>query len=224
MKSNWNYCVLDLETGGFEFKKHAITEIAYVILNENMEIIHERSMYIKPNYNPNREYIDSALNYTNITLDKLESEGIEAKETYKIMVSDFKKFKLSYNKVILVGQNFAEFDKDFLEDFFNQFEAPTEKQNFSLYKHVSKHIEDTMFYSRKKWGGVEVENHKLDGICERLGVQLTNAHKAINDVKATAECFKYFYNEIRNNNGNIIVNQNSVQETTVIKYVREFEI
>ena len=47
---------------------------------------------------------------------------------------------------------------------------------------------DTLKMSRELFPGAR--NHKLDTLCEGLGVELTNHHNALEDAVATAECFR----------------------------------
>ena len=65
------YIVMDCETGGLEYTKNPITEIAAVILDYKMNKIEEFSSYIKP-YD-NLQYEQKALDYTNITMEMINS-------------------------------------------------------------------------------------------------------------------------------------------------------
>ena len=47
---------------------------------------------------------------------------------------------------------------------------------------------DTLAYARKMYP--ELKAHKLGAVCKHLGVSLKNAHRAVHDATATAQCLK----------------------------------
>ena len=58
---------------------------------------------------------ESALNYTGLTLEKLEKEGMDGETLYKELCVIFKDFKRGKKLPLLCGHNVDEFDKAFLE-------------------------------------------------------------------------------------------------------------
>ena len=54
-------------------------------------------------------------------------------------------------------------------------------------------VVDTLTFSRKLYP--EMKSHKLGSVCKHLGVSLKNAHRAVHDALATAQCLARMYKE-----------------------------
>ena len=156
------YVVFDIETTGFNPGADKITEIAAVKVKDG-KAIDEFSTFI----NPERSIPKEVQELTHITPEMV-------KDAPKIE-EGLKNFLDFANGCTIVAHN-ARFDTSFINYFAKQcgFEAP-------------KHIIDTLAISREMFEGYE--NHKLGTIAENLGVELENAHRAINDARATAKVF-----------------------------------
>lgn len=46
-----------------------------------------------------------------------------------------------------------------------------------------------------------MKTHKLGSVCKALGVSLKNAHRAVHDATATAECLAKMYEKLREEKG-----------------------
>ena len=54
---------------------------------------------------------------------------------------------------------------------------------------------DTLAYARKLYP--ELKSHRLGAVCKYLGVSLKNAHRAVHDATATAQCLKRMFEETK---------------------------
>lgn len=233
MLDNRNYFVYDYETGGFTPHTNPVIEIAIVVVNSTtLQKVERYENYIKP-YD-NLFVTSGALEANGIDMNEVMSKGISVEQFYKDFIALCKKYKEGrFGKPVLVGHNSASFDTPFFEYIVDKFEPRTlfrdkEKKvpllpyqyayNSKLYSYVERYQEDTMFYSRQKWGHIEVENHKLGTTAERCGVKLSDAHRAMNDTDATADIFIKKLKDLReisqNNNGKIEVTNS---------YIRKFQ-
>ena len=156
------YVVFDIETTGFTPGSDAITEIAAVKV-KNGEFIDEFSTFV----NPERNIPKDVQELTHITPEMVK-DAPKIEEALKGFL-DFAK------DCTIVAHN-ARFDTSFINYFAEKcgYEKPI-------------HIIDTLAISREMFEGYE--NHKLGTIAENLGVELENAHRAINDARATAKVF-----------------------------------
>lgn len=195
MPYNNRFIVFDLETGGL-IKKGVtppVTEIAIVVMDNELNIIKEYSSLIKPFYDKERAFYDpKALEVSHITLDMCEKEGEEssvvAKEIQKIL-SDIEKGE---KKSILCGHNIDDFDIPILDDFLSF-------HKIDLSKLVeTKFTIDTKWWSRMKYP--EFAKYDLGFVLENTGVDLTNAHRALTDTKGNAELVKDYIKCLRGSN------------------------
>lgn len=149
-----------------------------------------------------------ALQANGIKMSDVIEKGIDAKQLYKDLVKIFKDNKVKYQKPILVGHNIASFDNAFLEYLFDIYEPKRgNRDQSSLYNYVDNYCIDTITEARRKWGKIEVENYQLGTVAKRLGIDLFDAHRAMNDTEVTKEIFIKFMNMFRNENNIIISDQ-----------------
>lgn len=204
MKNN-PYAVLDFETGGFDYKKQAVTEIAMKILDgETLQEIGRYEAYVKPY---GYEYEQEALDFTGITLEKLEKEGKEL----AIVVKELCQFidecrekdgtKSSHNKKpILVGQN-IQFDKGFLHQIFHETKTDLKKYlsgDVDFYGHFHPESIDSIHLAKLTFANDDtVSSYKLTLICIKLGLDIIDAHKAMNDVDATSNVLSHLTSRLR---------------------------
>lgn len=155
--------VFDLETTGLEYSKNEIIEIGAVKMR-NGEIIEQFTCFVKPTVSIPEEIVQ----LTHITDDMV-------KDAYTIdkVIPDF--YKFCYGCVIMA------YNIDFDYKFLN-FQATK-----LGYKFNNRQV-DAMYLARLNVVGAK--NFKLGSICAKLGISLEGAHRAINDVVATAEVIK----------------------------------
>ncbi|MDD2627624.1 MAG: PolC-type DNA polymerase III [Clostridia bacterium] len=156
------YVVFDIETTGFVAGTDKITEIAGVKI-KNGKIIDEFSTFV----NPERPIPKEVQKLTNIT-----KEMVKDAETIETVLPRFNKF---CEGSILVAHN-AKFDMSFINYFSNKYKLKAPKYTI-----------DTLSIARELFESYK--NHKLGTIAENLNIELEDAHRAINDAKATAEIF-----------------------------------
>lgn len=160
--SNNNFVVFDLETTGLEASIHEIIEIgACKIING--KITETFSCLVKP-----KEEISAEIT----ELTGISNNMVKNARSIKEVLQDFYKFT---RNSVLVGHNIP-FDYKFVN-------VEGVKQGYVF---DNKQI-DTLNLSRIKLPGLK--NYKLGTVAKYLNVSLEGAHRAINDVIATAEIF-----------------------------------
>ena len=188
MRSNLqNYVVFDLETGGLLNEKNGILEIAACAFDNELNDLEEFDSGIMHNYD-DREINEGALGANGITRDQIKN-GVDPKTVADEFYRYLGKLKKGNSKVVLVGQNCDKFDIPFLVNFMEYF-----KKDITQIVNVDFTI-DTMRWAHVKYP--ESTNYKLGTLCEMNGVELTNAHRAINDTRATKELVKTFIRSLR---------------------------
>ena len=163
MKSIFNFVALDIETTGFDFDKNEIIEIGAVKYHDG-KFIEEFSTFIKP-LKPVPQFIKQL---TNITDEQLAS-GTSLKDALK-KITDFVKDE------IIICHNVG-FDIGFINKKLKNNDLPK----------VSNRLFDTVELSRIYLSFIL--NHKLGTVADYFKIDLSHAHRAIFDAKATAEVF-----------------------------------
>jgi DNA polymerase III epsilon subunit-like protein len=213
-----NLVVFDVETGGLDKKNnfhaicHPITQIALLGLNGlTLDEITRYSSYIKGRTANNKyigystlhdqEYQPGALQHTGITIQKLEAEGQDAKVVAG-EICDFFESCMSgsaFHKIILCGHNVG-YDIPFIQYLFKLYKKDISKYVQGYFSHTGEFVPanfDTQFLSRVKSTDENLK-HNLTDMSFREGVELTDAHEAMNDVIATTEVLKKYIRTLRN--------------------------
>lgn len=139
------------------------------------------------------DYEPAALNYSGITMEMLISRGVPLKEVAAEVIAVARRAALSKGaqcKPILIGQNIT-FDIGFLQqmmayaglqkEFAQAFAGTTD-----FYGYFCPHYVDTIDLGRLALAhDPAVTSYKLEQLCERLGIELDDAHDADADVTAT---------------------------------------
>jgi len=192
MKYNYNFIVLDTETGGLPSKTKlatidiALTEVAVVVIdNESLEVTHKDSWLMKP-YDDSCEYNPRAAEVSGITKQMCKVEGLEIEQVYKNLLKVLKANKKGRLKPIMVMQNKG-FDIPFIENLFAIF-----NDNFHNYIEC---VEDTLEWGRYKW--IEKPNFKLGSLADYCGLDLVQAHRALPDTVMTAKIWIHFMKCLR---------------------------
>ncbi|MDO9577483.1 MAG: helicase C-terminal domain-containing protein [Candidatus Cloacimonadales bacterium] len=161
MKELFNFVALDIETTGFDFVKDEIIEIGAVRYYKGEEK-DSFSLFIKPT-KPVPRFIKQL---THITDEQLA--GGESLEDALVKLLEFLSTDL-----VLCHNTF--FDINFLN---------TKYESKGLPKLSNQHL-DTLDLARMYLPFIQ--NHKLGTVAEYFQIDLSNAHRAIFDAKATAE-------------------------------------
>lgn len=160
------YVVFDIETTGLSKEKEMITEIGAVKVADG-KIIDRFSTFV----NPQRPISAEITKLTGITDDMVKDAP-----TIENVLPEFLKF---CEDTVLVAHN-ASFDTGFIR-------IAAERAGLGELHHT---IVDTLELARALLP--ELNKHKLDIVCEHLGVTLNGHHRAVKDAEATAEVFIKF--------------------------------
>lgn len=192
---------IDFETGGLNPKLNPATQVAYQAFElDSYKPILEFSSFIQP-YN-NLKLEDEAMKFTGITYQQL-ANGMDSKEIVDKLCEDFKVGNTSGShtkKPVLLGHNIG-FDIGFLCYLFNLYKVDIGKYlacNKNYMGHEIPASIDTILLAKQKWANdPKMTKFNLSACCQKAGIEITDAHNAMNDVKATKELFFYFTNTLR---------------------------
>ncbi len=160
------FVVFDIETTGLSWEAERITEIGAVKIKDG-KIVERFSSFV----NPERPIPAEITTLTGIT-DEMVADAPQI----ETLLPEFLAF---CGDAVMVAHN-ASFDMGFIRHNA-KLRCGTEVKNTVL---------DTLGLSRALLP--ELKKHKLDIVCDYLGVSLKGHHRAVNDAEATAEVFLHF--------------------------------
>ena len=160
------FVVFDIETTGLSKENDAITEIGAVKL-VNGKITERFSTFV----NPRRPLSEEITKLTNIT-DEMLADAPPIEEVLP-------QFLAFCEGAVLVAHN-ASFDTGFIR-------MNAERLGLGEMDHT---ILDTLGLARALLP--DLKKHKLDIVCDELGIELNGHHRAVNDAEATAGIFLKF--------------------------------
>ena len=166
-----NFAFIDIETTGLNLLVHEIIEIGCVLTSENLEVIEEFEIKIKPEHIGDADPAALKVNHYN------EKDWQNAQELSDAMKIFSKKVK----DCIMVGHNVA-FDSGFLEYAFN-------KTGMANPMHYHK-LDSVSVAWAKLHREPTLEHFSLRELCLRFGIENKNAHTALSDARATYELYK----------------------------------
>ena len=158
--SDTPYVVLDVETTGLNTAMDMIIEIGAVRFEHGEEVA-EFSQLI----NPGRPIPEKVVELTGIN-----NGMVAGMPTIRDVIGDFARF---CEGAVLVAHN-ASFDMAFFDRAFREAGLPFDHPKL-----------DTLALVRNLWP--EQKIHKLGAMCKLLGIDLTKAHRAVHDARATAQ-------------------------------------
>jgi DNA polymerase III epsilon subunit-like protein len=167
-REDQNFMILDTETADLNGD---IIQLAYIIVNKEMNIIKTVNKYIKDRI-PTVQTID----IHKITVDKLKKNG---EDFYSVMTEFIKDLE---NVNYIVGHNVG-YDLRAIINNLRKFELKVitnNKINTNIFNNIK--IEDTYIISKKSLEKLYFEAYNKS---------IENAHNALNDVLATFNCYKY---------------------------------
>ena len=172
IKNNREFVVIDIETSHFHPNKGAmIIEIAAVKIRDG-KVIDKRTQLI----NPERKITAKITEITGIT-----NEMLEGKPHYREVLPKFYEF---LGDAVVVAHN-AQFDWDrFLIYFFNKLGIYPKNEVVDTLKLSRKHIKNAKSY-------------KLGDLCNLIGIEHKDRHRALGDTEATAKLFLYLLENIK---------------------------
>jgi DNA polymerase III alpha subunit (gram-positive type) len=230
-----NIIVWDLETGGLSADKYALAEIAMIAYDsETLEEVDRYEAIIAPysipvpkvnehgfaldkqgilcaiaNTKPDFDYIPAeyhprALEVNGLTMRQINAgkEGkVVAKEILDFCKKHSKKLRGGVGKPIPAGHNLFSFDIPYLTAFLSYF-------NIEYTDCFQGWCIDTLWLTRLRWPqDGEIVNHKLPTACEKAGVELIDAHRAMNDTEGNGRLLKKFISSMRENNGGVEIKE-----------------
>jgi DNA polymerase III alpha subunit (gram-positive type) len=188
---NMNLIIFDCETGGLDFNKNPITEIALVAVDPvKFKPIHKFESFVQPYQD--LEITQKSLEHSRVSLADIKN-GMEAEKLIRELIKFFKASTVRgfQGKPVLCGHNVS-FDIAFLSSLFARYGK-------NLADYVAENngeIDrmDTMRLARLKWRKVDKSNDKfnLGACCKRAGIDLVGAHGAMNDTLVTVKLLAYF--------------------------------
>lgn len=230
---------LDFETGGLDCRECACTQIALQAVRfDTWQVFDHCQAYIAPYGKadaglPRRKvlrtrheqakeaelvpmkYEQAALDYSAITLNMLNTQGVNMKKMAGEIITFATRSTLSKGnqcKPVLIGQNIT-FDIGFLQQLMNyaglvgEFEK-TFAGTKDYYGNFQPHYIDTLTVGRLAFAAdPEVTSYKLELIASRLGVELDDAHDAAADVTATLDILGIYTSRLRHAEGTTITMQ-----------------
>lgn len=218
---DFNYLIIDFETGGLNPLKNPITEIGLIAVDaNNFKEIARFESFVK-GYN-NLVYDPRALSSTGITMEQINS-GIDVKKMVSVMF-DFcrditPKGDKGKNKPLIVGHNVG-FDIGFAKEAclysgkkLQDIVALTEYGEIDRY--------DTLRESRNKWKDNGV--FKLGACMKRIGIDMVDAHRAMNDCVNTKKLAKYLIIDSQSGTNDKETKQDFKGEKEVDEFRKKFE-
>lgn len=175
--------VLDFETTGLSHTMDRIIEVGAVKL-DNGQIVDELSILCNPGVSL-RPKISEITGITDLMLEGKEppAEGVRK--------------LLDFIGDCPVAAHNAPFDMGMLQ-------AECRRMGVTFHAPVI----DTLVFSRKLYP--QQKSHKLAAVCRLLGVSLKNAHRAVHDAAATAQCLQKMLEEAKKQGANCLKDIDSV--------------
>lgn len=184
-----NYIIFDCETGGFSEKENPITQIALLCIDDKLNELDRFETFIAP-YN-DLKITPEALQATGLKMSDINN-GVSSKKAVELITKFFKdnmpKNHPAFRPVI-IGHNVA-FDIKFVSELFS-----IHKKDFSDIRNDNPI--DTM--TLMKMFKPNISSLKLEVCCDEVGIELPDAHKAMNDVIATTDLFRVLTKKFRTN-------------------------
>lgn len=185
---NPDFCIFDFETGGFSAQKNPALQLAMLTIDGTT--LKEKNRW-ETMIKPYRGLIieQKALDVNGLKMSEI-NKGMEKREVAKAIVEYFKTSNPKnavMSRPIMVGHN-VDFDLRFMEVIFDE-----EKKG--IWDYINPYPEDTLKWARMMFP--KESNHKLGHVCGLVGIDLADAHKAMNDVVATKDLLVHAIKRLR---------------------------
>lgn len=199
MKTSAKYIIVsDFETSGLcnkekpAFDTIAAVEMAIVVIDlEKLSIVEEKSLMFERDYKEGLIYTEEAQAVHGITAEMQKENGLPLKTIYKELCSLFKKYKNPRQLCTIAGHNYVGYDFAFLKNFFKYMGDDIDN--------YVKFVLDTMLFAHMS--ALEQENYQLGTCCQLNGIDLVNAHRALDDTKANALLMLEYVKKLRGEGG-----------------------
>jgi DNA polymerase-3 subunit epsilon len=172
----------DTETTGLT-ENSAMVQVSGIIEVDGI-VKEEFDIFLKPH--SEADISDKALEVTGMTIEGM-NEYPDHKDGYKKIIKIFGKYINKFDKndkFIVAGQN-INFDLQVLNNFFKR-----NRDNYmGSYIDWKQQFDTLYIFMAMEIAGVvpKLHNHKLETICKAMGIELSNAHNSLADIRATRE-------------------------------------
>lgn len=215
----------DWETGGFSSNTNAVTEYAAIAIDgDTLEELGRYEAVIAP-YDNDLLYDPVALEVTGMSMSLIKG-GVPFKEFMKGKKAFLKKIAIYSGpkyKPIMAGHNIP-FDINFSQQVFLKDGSKIQdyfacnQDHFGNY--YPKYI-DTFTLALMRWGNDEtMTNHKLTDCVHKIGEEIVNAHRAMNDVEANTTLLINNIKQLRNLGATVA---ESIESTTGVRFRENFK-
>ena len=197
------FIVLDFETSDLDKKKSQITEIAmFSFRGDDLTEIGRYEALIQP-YG-NKVFSPKAEAVTGLTKEFLQNNGKPFTEVCEEVIAFMKEANVhnstTGHKPVIVAHN-ALYESGFLQHMQNEGGVPIDKLLHGQDDYYGNFVPatiDTMFLAKMLWAAnVRQTKYTLDATMERAGIEITDAHRAMNDVMPSTEFFKWIIKMLR---------------------------
>lgn len=221
-----SYIIYDWESSGLSSQKNAVMELAMIAINgKTLENIIAYDNLVKP-YDEKLVYEPAAMKVNGLSIAQCENDGVELKELVVDMIQVFEEANVHKSKVqlpLLVAHN-GGFDAPFMEDVFKRCGKDLSKYVAGWTDESGKwrpRFIDTIDLAKMVHGDLAdgTDDFKMNSCCERAGIQMADGHRAMNDVIALADLFRYYVMRLRSGSNEILVGE----EETKISHRNKFE-
>ena len=169
-----NFILIDIETTGFDEKKHQILEVGILVIKD-LKLIAHFEVKIK-----HREYTITAkaIEANKINIVEHEKEALFEKEAAERMLEFLNKHKGEDEGYIVIGQNVA-FDIKFLEEMFLRTYKIKEYRQVISYRNLDI-MQLAMIKNMER--KISLEKQDLDSILKELNIEAPEKrHRALID-------------------------------------------
>lgn len=206
--------IFDFETGGLDPNKNPLMEVAMLAVDgvELQELVRYDNL-IKP-YDNNLHYDPKALNITGLTKELCEKEGERLAQVAEDMYKFFEEANLHNSKTakpILVAHN-GDFDRKWLQDIGRRANLDWSKVldgEEDAWGNFQPHVLDSIDWAKQCFAEIteNTTKFKLSHLCEKIGIDYVDAHRAMNDVVALADVMRYFIARLRSGSNQVSVSE-----------------
>lgn len=175
--------LIDVETTGFDDKKHQILEIGALIIR-NMKVVADINILVK-----HKEYTltSSAMAANKINIVEHEKDALALEDAGTTLLNFLKEHKDTEERYIAIGQN-VDFDLRFLEAMFLKIYKIKEYREYVSYRKL-----DIMQVALIKnlESKIKIEKQDLDTLLKTLDIYiLDDRHRALTDCYLEFEVLK----------------------------------
>jgi DNA polymerase III subunit epsilon len=189
------YC--DTETGGTIPGQHALLQVA-AIVDIDGEPVDEFNSYLRPFETDIVE--DGALAVNGLTRERIATfpDPVQVHDQFCVFMGKHVKQFDKYDKFYF-GAYGAEFDFSFAEKWFK---ASNDKY-FGSYIHYTPQLcLKHWIYRLGLFGKINVQNYQLATACRYFGIEMGDAHDAMNDIRATQKLGSMLLRKMREKQAN----------------------